>query len=150
MKLSKLHTEGVVAAARGDIINIVNDLASKITRSAKVIFGGDRRMAALLNFIEPQVEFSDEEDQPAVVMLRLGGRTPETVSVTVFGDGGGEIKLEMSERLSRLLSLPRHATLSSLEDVNQKLSEVAAIIKDKLGSSSRVNNPNQAQVGGAW
>lgn len=150
--VNAVQSEGVVAAARGQITTVVNDIAGRVARSAEEIFGNDRVLKSVLNFDRPQVEFADEEDEPAVVLLRLGARTPETISVTVFGDGGGEIKLEMSERLAGLLELPQHAVLSSSKEAAQKLVEVAAIMRRKLGQGRETNNvdrTDRAEVGGS-
>lgn len=124
--------EGVVTADRANIVGVVNKIASKIARAARVIFGSDREIARLINFREPQVELTDDDGTPAVVTLRIGGRTPETLSVTVYGDGDGELKLEMSERLSRLLGVSRYSSASSVEAIDVRLSKMMSIIKRKL------------------
>lgn len=147
--VSEMVSEGVVAAARGDILTTINDIAGKVARSAQAIFG-DRSLVGAIGFHKPQVEYTDSEDDPAVVMLRLGGRTPETVAVTIYGDGVGETKLEMSERLSRLLGVPRHCIVSSLREVDAKLGEIVAVIKQKLGRRpSNGQGHDRAQVGGS-
>lgn len=138
-------SEGVVSAARGDILGVVNDLARYVASAARAIFN-DRQLAGVVKFAKPQVEYTNEEDDPAIVTLRIGGGSPETMSITIFGDGDGEIKLEMSERLSRLLRVRRHDTASSVEEVSKKLSGIVAAIKQ--GLQANVNNPNRAQAGG--
>ncbi len=138
-------TEGVVSAARGDILNVVNDIAGNVARAAQAIFG-DRELVGVVKFAKPQVEYTNAEGDPAIVTLRIGGGSPETMSITVFGDGDGEIKLEMSERLARLLRMGRHETASSVDEVSEQLGEVVAAIKQ--GLRANVNNPNRAQAGG--
>ena len=129
MRLSGIHSEGMVAAARGDILNIVNDLAGRIARATQVIFNEPvlRRVVR-----RPSVEYTTSEDDPAIVTLHLGHNNSETITISVFGDGEGEIKYEMSERLSKLLSLPPKASLSSLREVDKNLSEVAVAITQRL------------------
>lgn len=130
MKLKQLHIEGVVAAARGDILNIVNRLASRIAHAADVVFE-DPDLQRIVNYTGAKAEFASSEENPAVVNIALGQRTPEHVAVTVYGDGGGEIKLEISARLSSLLPYPRTSTFSSLDEVVRGLSEIAVLIRDK-------------------
>jgi hypothetical protein len=136
--------EGMVAVDRKDITTIINKLAGRINRSAVVMFGRDRGLARSIGLSEPVVEYADDESQPAVVTVRLGGRAAESLAVMVHGDGKGEIKLEMSERLSRLLGLPRYAALSSLEEVQRAFGVVVATIRRKLGGAAGVNHHDRA------
>lgn len=127
----RVTSEGVVAAARGDILNIVNELAGKVARVLNLALRNDPDLSEV-KVSDANVEFANTEDQPAIVTVRIGGRTPESLAVTVYGDGDGELKMEMSERLSRLLKIPRTMSLSSLDEVIRSITDVATAMKDGL------------------
>lgn len=128
--------EGVVAAARGDIIEIVNGLASRIAHTAELVLHRDRRIAYLLGISRPEAEFSEEEDAPAVITFTIGKSEPQAVSIIIYGDGGGEIKFEMTDKLSKLLNIARMSALSSEEEVNRKLGILMASISDRVRHSA--------------
>lgn len=111
-----------VAAAREDIVASINAIAGKIRRSMTVIFNDVKSS-------RPKIEASRSDDEPAVVTVSIGG---ETIAARVFGDAGGEIKLEMSQRLSDVLGLPVRTKASTVEQVDVKLGQVASLIAQRL------------------
>lgn len=115
MKLHRLY-EGAVDAARGDIIRINNDIAARIAHTIRLVFHR-----------KPQVEFTDDPNDPALINLSLG---PESLSVQIYGDDS--IKLELSENLAKMLNTPRFEEIASVDEVSDRLVKLKATVKDEL------------------
>jgi hypothetical protein len=115
MKLRNIH-EGAVNAARGDILRINNDIATKVAHTIRILF---KR--------KPQVEFTDDPNDPAIINLKIGA---ESIGIQIYGDDS--IKLELSENFAKLLNTPRLEEIASADEVSDRLVKLKAIMKDEF------------------
>lgn len=122
--LSSLYTEGVVSAARGNIINTTNQLASQASQVIKQIIDGLRPSLGNTKISEPDVKFSSTESVPASVNVTVGTKSPQFITTTVYGDGGGEIELAIGDRLSKVLTFPPITDVSSVDELGKKIGEL--------------------------
>lgn len=117
----KVVTEGVVAAAKGDIINIVNDAAAKVSDAATA-----------MGFPKPEVSFTDDNARPAVVNIEAGRnavfRTPQTIAVTIHGDS--EFKVELAGQLAQALNVAAIYPQRSADEVIERLQRIRADMRE--------------------
>ena len=136
------YSEGVVAQARGTVLSVINDLASRLANVAEHTFGRDGHLGLLLTRRRPNVVFADQEDEPATITLLFGRpgtpSGPQALTLQVYGDGAGEIKVEMAQKLALLLNLPRRLVVNSEEEAVTKLGQIAGTMAERLRRNLRI------------
>jgi hypothetical protein len=105
---------------------------------AERVFGRDGHLALLLASDRPRVDFSEAEDEPATITMLFGRAAPQALTMEVYGDGAGEIKLEMAQELATLLHLPHRLSLNSEEEAATKLGQIAGTMSERLRRNLRI------------
>jgi hypothetical protein len=134
MRLNLLYTESDVTAARGDILNTVNDLATQIAQQVGPKAGGG------LGFPPPQVDTTTDPSNPALVYIEAGRNviepSPQTITVTIYSDD--DISIEMPALLTRRLNVHDYYHLRTLADVVKALTKVRTAMRMQLGGQTNV------------
>jgi len=113
--------EGVVAAARDDIINVINDAATQIAEAVQE-----------MGFPKPVVEFTDDGTTPAVLNIQAGQndlfQEKQTIAVAVHGDS--EFKMELPAGFATALNLSDFYPQRSADEVVERLQEIRASMRE--------------------
>lgn len=120
MRMGYLN-EGVVSAARGDIINTKNEIASHIATAVQN-----------MGFPEPDTEFSNSTDDNSVVMIELGSTVgipiSQIVMIEVIADD--DITIRVPSMLSEIINIHDYYKLKSHEEAILALNQIKSKIKN--------------------
>ncbi len=107
--------EGAVNAAKGDIVNLKNEITSQLSDIIKE-----------LGFPDPDVEFADSSDDNSNILIELGYnryiRDSQVIVIEIVADD--DITIRIPTMLSRVLLAHDYYKLSGIDDAVAALQNI--------------------------
>ena len=113
MKLNIIH-EGIVSAAKGDIVNVKNDIATQIADAVRE-----------MHFGEISSEFAKSSADDCLIYILLG---KHTILVRIMADD--DIQIQVPERLSKLMNIHDYYKLETPEEAIESIRKIQTTIYD--------------------